>query len=356
MIIDREREIAFFRLYMAAAERELLMPIMLKLANLDHSQAIYMFPLVWVDDALLLKKLSRNTVLLTIPSGLEMPLGIEARTAGYRIAVDTDNLNALPGPADFCLMPLQNAEDLSPNVILTGVDSAAEFNRARTAGHLYFDGLSPLDAPVIVKPSINPAHATILELIAAIRQEADAKDIEALFKKDVTLSFKLLRYINSPFFGLTRRVESVRHALAILGSQQLAKWLTLLAATAGNGAAPALTLNAMIRARMMELLGAKLEKREQDNLFMTGMFSLLDRIMQTPLEQLLERAKLPEPVIRALLTGEGRYAQYLALTRYCEGEIQADQATLADLSPQNVNLVHLEAVEWAMQVTKAGSA
>lgn len=353
LVIDRDREIAFFRLHMAEAMRDVLMPVMLKLANMETSRATYLFPLVWFDDALLLKKISRNTVLLTIPSGLSMPLGIEARQLGYRIAVDTDNLNALPGPADFYLMPAENADQPAPNIILTGIDTARHFNRARDAGSLYFDGHSPMDAPAISKPSINPAHATVLELISAIRQEAEPREIEALFKKDVTLAFKLLRYINSPFFGLNTRVESVRHALAILGSQQLAKWLTLLAATAGSGASPALTQNAMIRARMMELLGARMEKRDQDNLFITGMFSLLDRIMQTPLEQLLERAKLPEAVSHALLTNEGRYAQVLALARVCEGEIQPEEATLADIDPKTANLAQLDAIEWAMQIARA---
>jgi len=337
---------------MAEATRDILMPIMLKLANLENSRTHYLFPLVWLDDPLLLKKFSRNTVLLTIPSGLGLPLGIEAKQLGYRLAVDTDHPNALPDPADFYLVPARHANGAAPNVILTGIDTASEFDHARTAGHAYFDGLSPLDMPVIVKPSINPSHATVLELITALRQEAEPQDIEALFKKDVTLSFKLLRYINSPYFGLTRRVESVRHALAILGSQQLVKWLTLLAATAGGGASPALTQQAMIRARMMELLGAKMEKRDQDNLFMTGMFSLLDRIMQTPLEQLLERAKLPEPVSHALLKGEGRYAQILSLARYCEGEINQDAATMADIDPKTANLAQLEAIEWAMGIAK----
>ena len=103
----------------------------------------------------------------------------------------------------------------------------------------------------------------------------------------------------------------------------------------------------------MELLGARLEKRDQDNLFITGMFSLLDRIMQTPLEQLLERAKLPEAVSHALLTNEGRYAQVLALARVCEGEIQPDEATLADIDPKIANLAQLDAIEWAMQIARA---
>lgn len=353
LVVDRNRNIAFFRLYMTEAARDVLMPIMLKLANLDNSRASYLFPLVWFDDPLLLKKLPINNVLLTIPSGLGMPLVVEARKLGYRIAVDADHLDGQPGPADFHLLPAGNARQITPSVILTGIDNATQFNCARDVGGLYFDGQSPMDTPVVSKPSINPAHATVLQLIGAVRQDAEPREIEALFKQDVTLSFKLLRYINSPFFGLNTRVDSVRHALAILGSQQLAKWLTLLAATAGSGTSPALTQNAMIRARMMELLGARMEKRDQDDLFITGMFSLLDRIMQTPLAQLLERAKLPEAVIHALLENEGRYAQMLALARVCEGEIRPDEATLADIDPKTANLAHLDAIEWAMQIAKA---
>jgi hypothetical protein len=355
LVIDRNREISFCRLSMQESSPESLMPIMLKLANLADSNMTYLLPMAWVEDAVLLKKLARNTVLATSPMGLGIRLTGEAREAGYRIAIETDDLSATLGLADFYLVPLVSIQRASPDTILTGVNTLSDLARARDTGALYFDGHSQLDSqPLTDKPSINPSHTTVLELIGAVQQEVDPKAIEALFKKDVTLSFKLLRFINSASFGLSSRIESVRHALSIIGYQQLFKWLSLLAATAGSGASPALTQSAMIRARLMELLGAKtMDRRDQDHLFITGMFSLLDRIMQMPLENILDRVNLPENVIQALLKGEGKYGHILALAKACEGEALPEAASFANIDIKAANLAHLEAIEWAAQIAKS---
>lgn len=355
LVIDRNRDIAFCHLKIVEATADLLLPLMLKLANVEDTQMTYLIPIDWVGDAVVLKKLGKNTILSTNPMGLGIRLTGEAREAGYRIAIETGDLSATLGLADFYLVPFNNLQRASPDTILTGVDTLDDLARARDSGALYFDGMSPLDMPPLVaKPSINPAHVTVLELIGAVQQEADPQVIEALFKKDVTLSFKLLRYINSPFFGLARRVESVRHACSIIGYQQLFKWLSLLAATAGAAASPALTQSAMIRARLMELLGARvMEKRDQDHLFITGMFSLLDHIMQVPMGQLLERANLPDTVNSALLKGEGRYAHILALAKACEGTPLPEDGNFADIDAKAANLAHLEAIEWAAGIAKS---
>jgi c-di-GMP-related signal transduction protein len=353
LVLDREQNVAFVRLTMAEAAPEALMPVMLKLSNLQTPQATYLIPLVWLDDTALLDKLPQNTILLTLPSGLELPLCNEARAKRFRIAVehaaDADISNIA---ADFHIVPDGTAIPPAPNLILSGVHHSARFQQALAEGHGYFEGRSYLEPLASVAPAINPSHAAVLELIGAVRQDAEPRQLEAIFKRDVTLTFKLLRYINSAFFGLSNRVESIRHALAIMGGQQLAKWLTLLAATAGDGASPALTQNAMMRARMMELMGARFEKHEQDNLFITGMFSLLDRIMQMPLDQLLTRANLPEGVTHALLTNEGRYAQWLSLAKVCEGEIAPEDATQFELDPKTANLAQIDAIEWALQIAR----
>ena len=355
LIVDRNCEIAFCRLSIAEPGADILRPLMLRLANVDVPHMTYMLPLAWVEDAVLLKKLAKNTVLATHPMALGIRLTGEAREAGYRIAIETEDLSATLGLADFYMVPLDSIKRASPDTILTGVDTAAAFARARDAGALYFDGRSQLDAPPpTAKPAINPAHAVILELIGAVQKEAEPREIEAIFKRDVTLSFKLMRFINSASFGLTSRVDSVRHALSIMGYQQLFKWLSLLASTAGSGASPALTQSAMTRARLMELLGAKImDRRDQDYLFITGMFSLLDRIMQMPLPAILERVNLPEGVIQALLEGDGRYARFLALARACEGEPLPEGGHYADIDVKAVNLAHLEAIEWAAQLSKS---
>jgi EAL and modified HD-GYP domain-containing signal transduction protein len=259
--------------------------------------------------------------------------------------------------ADFLLTPLAAGVRAQPNNILTGVDTPEAFTAAVSGAWMYFNGnISMLPDPAAGNKRINPDHGLIVELMGAIRREAEPKAIETLFRRDVTLSFKLLRYINSPGFGLNTRVESVRHALSIIGYQQLLKWLTLLAATAGQGAAPALTHTAMVRARLLELMGAKLlEKNDADNLFMAGMLSLLDRIMGAPLADILAHVNLPQPIAEALIHDSGKYRRFLQLAHACEGKLPPEDVPWADLDAKVVNVAHLEAVEWATQVMKTAS-
>lgn len=168
---------------------------------------------------------------------------------------------------------------------------------------------------------LSPGHAHIVRLLNLVRNGAEVRDIEAALKQDVALSFKLLRYINSAGFGLQCEIQSFRHAVTILGYQKLNKWLSMLLVTASKDpAAPALMQAAVVRGRLMELLGADFfGKSELDNLFITGAFSLLDVLLGAPLTEILELMRLPEAIDDALLRGEGIYAPFLALARAVEG-------------------------------------
>lgn len=348
-IVDRNREIAFQRLSLEEPTHDILMPFMLRLANIESPQAVYFLPLPWVGDGVLLKKLAHHMVLVV--DDPQAALAEQAREAGFRLA--TRQVNDMPMRADFMLAPYTANLSPTPDTIICDVETAEDEARAMATPAMYFSGHAFMSGtPPRAEKNIHPSHALILELMGAVQQEAEPRDIELLFKRDVTLAFKLLRYINSPWFGLASKVESVRHALSIIGYQQLLKWLALLAATAGQGASPALTHAAMVRARLMELIGTRhMEKRDADHLFLTGMLSLIDRIMGVPLEKILERANLPLSVSEALLGNEGKYRRFLALALACEGVPPDDEQHFSDIDVKAVNLAHLEAIEWATQIS-----
>jgi c-di-GMP-related signal transduction protein len=214
------------------------------------------------------------------------------------------------------------------------------------AGRLY---LSP--PPAVQNTALTPIQSTILQLMELVRQEADVRSLEALLKRDAALSFKLLRYINSVGFGLGTEVHSVQHALAMLGYSTLYKWLSLLLATTVNGVcAAALMQTAVVRGRFAELLGAGLlPKSDLENLFVTGMFSLLDKLLGMPMDEILSTIRLPDSVVQALLAGEGIYGPFLRLVCACETR-EGDAQGLADalfLSAEQVNQSHLAALVWA---------
>ncbi len=356
-VVDRNRDVAFFILSSATAERDVTTPFMLHLANIEIPQAVYFLPVDWITDEVLLKKLAHDMV-LTVPAGkMDAPMVETARQSGFRIALAlTEDQPAPAGPgSDFLIAPWEKGTGASTDTLYTGIETPEEENLARATTAMYFGGdfLMGGAVPVAGGKRVNPGHALILELMGAVQQEAEPKIIDALFKRDVTLSFKLLRYINSPWFGLAAHVESVRHALSIIGYQQLLKWLTLLAATAGGNTSPALTHAAIARAKLMELVGSKLlDKRETDNLFVTGMLTSLDRLMGVPMEEILKHVNLAPAVTEAILRQEGRYGRFLRLALACEGHALAGAEELADIDVKAVNNAHLEAVEWATQAVK----
>src|SRR5690606_15874826 len=120
--------------------------------------------------------------------------------------------------------------------------------------------------------ALTPAHGQIVRLLNMVRNGADIKDIERLLKQDVAISYKLLRYINSAGFGLMCEIQSFRHAVSILGYDNLNKWLSLLLVTASRDpSAPAMMQTAIARGRFMEEIGGALfDKPAPDDHLLTG--------------------------------------------------------------------------------------
>ena len=137
----------------------------------------------------------------------------------------------------------------------------------------------------------------------------------------------------------------------ILGLKKLFRWAALLMTTSRDGAPPAVGQTAVVRGRLMELLAAELLPPEEcDNAFVLVLFSLLDTMLNVPLEKALESVALPQPVTDALLLCTGVFASFLVLTKACESGDDASFARMADelhLSNRQVNWAHLQALAWA---------
>jgi EAL and modified HD-GYP domain-containing signal transduction protein len=236
------------------------------------------------------------------------------------------------------------------------VASWTDFDACSALGIEAFVGklhLTPRPGPDV--KGMNPAQTLIMQLMQMVKQEADIAQLEGVLKRDATLSYKLLRFINSAGFGAGREVTSLRQALALLGYQPLYRWLTLLLATAStSGYSPVLLETAVVRGRLAELLGAAaLGKADAENVFVAGMFSLLDRLLGLPMAEVLESIQLSDDVVEALLTRGGKYGPYLALAEACElnSQLVSSLAASLNLSPLDVNKAHLSALAWAQSVS-----
>jgi len=202
---------------------------------------------------------------------------------------------------------------------------------------------------------MNSSQTIIMQLMQMVNANADVAQIESVLKRDAALSYKLLRYINSAGFGAGREVQSLKQAIQLLGYQPMYRWLTLLLATAStSGFSPVLLETAVVRGRLAELLGQKaLGKADAENIFVAGMFSLLDRLLGIPMKEVLETIQLHEEVVRALLTRGGKYGPFLALAEACElnSNLVSSLAESLSLTPEDVNKAHLSALAWTQNVT-----
>ncbi len=295
----------------------------------------------------------------------------ELKEIGYRFALD--DFQYLPESEP--LLPLatyvkldvlaHTPEDLAKLVrairkypvklVAEKVETPEQFRHCRALDFDYFQGYYFARPENIVTRVINPTHATVLQLMEKVRKDAGIEQLELLFKKDVALTFKLLRYINSAGFGLSCEVQSIRHAVSILGMQPLYRWLSLLLVTAGTGpTSPTLARTAITRGRLCELLGKEcLSRADQDNLFIVGVFSLLPALLEITMEQLLDRVVIPDSFADALLHRSGIYGPFLDLVVSVEGgdlERIENLTGVLMLSAGTVNEAHLRALTWVEQL------
>jgi EAL and modified HD-GYP domain-containing signal transduction protein len=211
-----------------------------------------------------------------------------------------------------------------------GVQSAAEVGDAFERGAAACTGwplVDPLPAAGGARKAAPPDVQAILELIDGVERVLPPPRLEASLKKDPGLAFRLLRYINSPAFGLSVEVTSFAHALMLLGHQRLKRWLALLLASAGKGANSKPLMHAAVRrGLLMEELAkaAGGDGEVRGEMFICGVFSLLDQLLRQPFADLAGALPVPERVRAALLEGAGPFEPALTLVRALESAQRAD--------------------------------
>ena len=298
-----------------------------------------------------------------------IPIFEGLRQRGFRLAFDQNLLrrayvNWLPMASyiklDMLTFPIDNAEALVKfarthtiaQIIAEKVETQAQFEHMHALGVKLFQGFWFARPDVVQARMVRLSQATIMQLLNLVRNQSSTADIEELLKKDPTLSFNLLRFINSSGFGLSCEITSFRHAVMILGLKKLFRWAALLMTTSrAGGSAPAVGQTAVVRGRLMELLATEmLPPEESDNAFVVGVFSLLDVILGIPMDKALESIALPQSVAEALLHRTGPYTPFLELVLACETGDEVAFAKNSDalhLSNHQVNWAHLQALAWA---------
>ncbi len=235
------------------------------------------------------------------------------------------------------------------------VETQEDYEMAKALGYHYFQGYFFSRPVILSRKDIPTAKLPYLRIL----KETNAPDIDfpklaEAIQAEVATAYKLLRYINSAFFGLRKPVTSIVQALALLGEREFKKWISLLSLAALATDKPTELLNiSLIRGKFCEKAASLLGYgHRNEDLFLMGLFSLLDAILDRPLEDVLAAIPMTDDTRAALLGEEGRLRTLLLLATAMErGDWGALPALTASLAIEEGQLapLYLEAVQWTNQ-------
>ncbi|MHB1186066.1 EAL and HDOD domain-containing protein [Thiobacillus sp.] len=300
----------------------------------------------------------------------------ELKSRGFSFAVHADEVvrpetHALLQLADYVLMDV-SSEDIpaitaqiaavskvaaNKRFVAAGVQTLEAFHMCNKLQFALFMGPFITRRENLGNPTMGPSRAKVLDLMNRVRTGAEQPELAAQFRHDPTLSVRLLRYVNSPGMGLMSKVGGIEQALMVMGQDKLYRWLTLILFTGGQAQEldQAVLENALVRGRVAEqLAGRALFAKARDEIFVAGLFSLLDVVMRMPMDQVLKQISLPAEITEAIVSQRGPYAPYLALAIACEQEDQSSIETLAKQIGRDVadiNGVHMDALLWAQELS-----
>lgn len=231
-------------------------------------------------------------------------------------------------------------------IVVKGIQSADEFEFYRALGVDYFKGPFLANPRLITTPAVAAGQASVLKLLAALHSDAETDELREIVVRDVSLSYKLLRYINSAYFSVPRRFSTVRSAIIYLGREPLRQWASLILLASLDSAPEELRRQALVRARLCEQVAASAGDAPTGAYFTTGLFSTLDALLDMPMDEVLATLPLHETLVAALTDGRGRLGEALACALDHEvGRWRADR--YLGLGADVLTRTYAETVEWA---------
>ncbi|MCY7295877.1 EAL and HDOD domain-containing protein [Alteromonas sp. a30] len=235
------------------------------------------------------------------------------------------------------------------------VETHEEFEIAKELGFCYFQGYFFSKPEVLQSRALTSSQMALAELMAEMAKEDPNIDlIVQAFEVDVNLSFKLLRYSQSPIFKRRSEITNIKQAIVALGQQELRRFVSLLFTTHISAGKPAeLTTMSLVRARFCESL-SKLpdQTHEPASAFLVGLLSLLDAMLDTELSDLLNKLPLANSIKQPLCEGEGLLASYLSLCHAFEAANWANAGLIANQIEVDFDQsahIYLESVKWAIE-------
>jgi EAL and modified HD-GYP domain-containing signal transduction protein len=289
--------------------------------------------------------LPKENMVLEILETVELTSNIvelcrKLRGEGYQLALDDfvyrEPISPVMSAANYVKidLPMYNRQSLADVVehlksypaklLAEKVETKEDFEYCYALGFDFFQGYFFAKPSVLTAKSLSPAQLVLIELSRSLSREDEFYVIEALFKKNPELNYKLLKFMNSAAFYTTEKVSSVRQSLALLGYRNLQKWVTLLlfAGEGGDFKSSPLLERAALRGRIMELLAKKITNNPStaDSAFMAGALSLIDILLQMPISSIVDEFNLSQEINDALVHREGFLGTLILVIEMLEQE------------------------------------
>ena len=285
------------------------------------------------------------------------------KAVGYRLAIDSfsggDDVMPLLGMADAVKIDaaldratladaVGVARTAGAQIVAQNVETHEAFETCASLGFDLYQGYFFCQPRAVEGRGIQVNNLNKLRLIAELQDpDVDMDKLGEIVSRDVGLSYNLLRFVNSAFFSVPRRIESIRDALVLLGLQNVKRWTTLMALADTGDKPHELIVTGLVRARMCELVAiARGEKREAEAYFTTGLFSVVDALMDVSLIELLRQLPFSQEIMDALLRYDGPKGELLhGVLAYERGDF-GELITLMPAGTPPADF-YAQAVEWA---------
>jgi len=345
---------------------------------IDDTRAFVKYPSLEMLDRRVLA-LSRESLVLEIsaagePDAQTVKACRELKEAGFTIALEdfrTLGENPLAEFADIIKLNVSASADRAQWLLIRkyrprgvvfiadGVDTRAQFQAAVQQGYSYFQGQFFLRPQPYATSEVSPTKLVYLLVLGAVtREDINLDDVARTIKHDLALSYKLLRFLNSARFALHSQVRSIRHALLLLGENELRKWIGLISVAAlGEGGPPILVAMALIRGAFCEALASLVgEPKRQADYFFLGLLSSIDVLLRRPMRVILGELPIAQDVSEALMGEKSPMRDVLEIVLGYERGNWDECSRLARkmlLSEEKLCDLQLQALRWSHELTRA---
>lgn len=232
-------------------------------------------------------------------------------------------------------------------VLVAGLNTWEMYSVCHDLGFDYFHGFFFSQAEPVRGRKLPASRMTTMRLLAQLNSpDVELEELEKVISQDVSLSYRLLRHLNSAFFGLGHKIDSIRHAVALLGLRNLKVWSSIILLAKIDDKPMELMKTALIRAKMCEQLAVRTKMAVEDTAFMTGLLSTLEALLDMPIDTILAELPLTGDITSALTQNQGALGVLLTCTLSYE-QTDWDKVIASGIDPAMISKAYFVAIQWA---------